>query len=165
MPNFSRQSGDYYGNVEGSFRSAKEFTWLMLAGWIAFPFVVQTCLHPADAALVMMRMQGMPHPEFEPRASIGAEIFALIMLATLCVSHFFVSVMFYRRAGRVVPMWPVAGVLLGIVGNGLWWYFTGAFDPVGALVGCVAVAVTVGCETLIDGRARNMAFGGANAGY
>jgi len=162
MPDFVDRMSDYHGNVEGSLRSAKEFTWLMFGGWIAFPFAIQTVLHPADAALLLMRMQGLPHPSVMPAASLGAELFALIMLATLCVSHFFVSVVFFRRAGRVVPMYPVCGVLLGIIGNGLWWYFT-AFDPQGALVGFSAVALTVGCEILIDGRARNMAFGGGRA--
>ena len=165
MPDFVDRVSDYHGNVEGSFRSAGAFTWLMLAGWVAFPFAVQTVLHPSDAALALIRLQGLKHPAVMPAPTAGAEIFAVIMLATLCVAQFFVSVMFYRKAGRVVPMWPVAGVLLGVIGNGLWWYFTGAFDPEGALVGFVAVAVTVGCELLIESRARDMAFGGGRAGF
>jgi hypothetical protein len=156
---------DYHGNVEGSFCSAGVYTWLMLTGWCAFPFVVRMLVSPDTAALVLMRLQGEPHPSVMPAASAGGEIFALIMLATLCVAQFFVSVMFYRKTGRVVPMWPVAGVMIGIIGNGLWWYCTAAFDPIGALVGFSAVALTVGCELLIEYRTRDMAFGGARAGF
>ena len=164
MPDFVDRVSDYHGNVEGSFRSAGPFTWLMLAGWTAFPFAVRMVISPATAVLVMMRLQGL-HPAVMPAASLGGEIFALIMLSTLCVSQFFVSVVFYRKAGRVVPMWPVAGVMIAVIGNGLWWYCTGAFDSVGALVGCTAVALTVGCELLIEHRARDMAFGGVRAGF
>lgn len=170
MPDFARRAGDYHSNVEGSFRSAGAYTWLMLAGWCAFPFSARMVVSPDTAVLVLMRLQGQPHPAVMPAGTLGGVVFALIMLATLCVGHFFVSVVFYRRAGRrasrVTPLWPVAGVLLGIIGNGLWWYFTGAFDPQGAVLGFVAAFLTAGCEILIDGPARNMAFGGAaHAGY
>jgi hypothetical protein len=166
MPDFLDRASDYQGDLEAAFRDAGAYTWLMLAVWTVFPFMVRMVLSPDTAVLILMRLQGL-HPAVMPPASLGGELFAILMLATLCVGQFFFSVVFYRRvfrsAGYTVPLFPVAGVMIGIIGNGLWWYFTGAFDPIGALIGFSSVALTVGCEILIDGRARNMAFGGAAA--
>lgn len=158
MPNFVDRAGDYHGDAEGAFRAAGGYAWLMLAGWVLFPFAVQTVLHPGDAVLLMARLQGQ-RAVFRSGLPVGGEVFALIMLAALSVGQFFVTVMFFRRAGRVVPMWPVSGVLIGVIGNGAWWYATGAFDPAGALVGFAALALTVICEMLIERKANDLVFG------
>jgi hypothetical protein len=160
------QLGAYEGRIEEAARRAGIFAVLLPLGWICFPFAVQTVLHPGDAVGLAGALAGrlVPHP-YTQRMLFAGELGALAALACLGVEHFFVTVMFYRRAGMnffngraQAPTWPLAGVGVGIIGNGIWWISTG-FDLTGALVGFTAMAMTIACELVIDQMGVSFVFG------
>jgi hypothetical protein len=137
--------------------------------WLALPFAIQTILHPVDALRAQYRLQGQPLPEFLTAQQITAGcIEAVIALAVICLVSLVCTVLFYRKAkitgARIAcpALWPLAA-LVGLLGNGGWFYWTGAFDTAGCVVGMSATALTVAGELLCNKLGREFVFGPKSA--
>jgi hypothetical protein len=148
--------------------------WVALAlvlGWSLFPFGVQTLLHPGDAVRLVYVLHGLPKPHalMAQQLAVGFTETA-VALATLALLLLVLTVVFYRRAqvfGVAVatpPLWPMAALVPGGLGNLAWFIGTGSFDSVGFIIGLTSTAVTIAAEMLCEQLGRDFVLGPA-AGF
>ena len=163
---YKQSAGAYASAVHVASARAGRYAIAVAAGWIAFPFAVQTCLHPTDAIKLQMKLQGLPVPDVFTAAQAGSGLVeAVFALVVLVLCQMIWTVLFYRHAkmeGASVAtpaLWPVAALAVGVLGNGAWWYATGAFDPSGGIVGWSSMALTFGAEMLCNKLGRNFVLG------
>ena len=144
--------------------------WLVPVGWFTFPVALQTVLHPTDALGLEHYLQGEAVPRaFTAQAVTAGEGYALVALAVLLLLQLVGTVLFYRRVRlteviegeriTVPALWPLACLFAGVVGNGLWWFGTGHFDPTGAVFGVASTSLTIGCEIACEKLGRDFVFG------
>jgi hypothetical protein len=162
---YKQSLGAYAADVHVASARAGRYAVAVALGWVAFPFVVQTVLNPTDAVWAQMRLQGLTVPHaFTAQQAASGLIIAVFALAVLVLLQMVCTVLFYRRAqiegsSVATPMlWPLA-LSIGVIGNGIWWYATGVFDPNGGLVGWSAAALTVGGELLCNKLGRDFVLG------
>jgi hypothetical protein len=165
--NYEAQARIYAAKVqESAIRAGPVLVGLVAAGWIAFPFAVQTVLHPSDAIALQYAVQGQRVPRvFTAQQETVGFIEAVLALAVLVMFQLVGTVLFYRRAkmdGASVAtpaLWPLAALLAGVVGNAAWFLGTGQFDVGGCLVGLSSAALTVGGEMLCNRLGREFVMG------
>jgi hypothetical protein len=162
--NFSPQV--YAGEVHVASARAGFVGWVVAINWLLFPLALQTVMHPIDALRAQYRLQGQDLPHFFTTQQIVMGcIEAMIALGVIVLLTLVCTVLFYRRAkieGAYIAtpaLWPLAAFTAGILGNGAWWYGTGAFDLGGALVGMASAALTVGGELMCNKLGREFVFG------
>jgi len=163
---YKQSLGAYAADVHVASARAGRYAVAVALGWVAFPFVVQTVLHPTDAVWLQMRLQGLPVPHaFTSQQAASGLIIAVFALAVLVLLQMVCTVLFYRRAqiegsSVATPMlWPCSALAIGGVGNAIWWACTGVFDPNGGLVGWAPAALTVGGELLCNKLGRDFVLG------
>ena len=139
--------------------------------WVGFPFAVQTAFfHPSNAIKLQLKLQGLPVPRVfsAQQLSVGF-IEAVIALAVLVLCQMVFTVLFYRWAkmeGKPLTtpaLWPLAAVGVGIFGNAAWFYGTGAFDPVGCMIGLSSGVLTVIAQIVCNKLGREFVCGTGNA--
>ena len=102
--------------------------------------------------------QGLAVPlSFTDKQTTVGFVEAVIALAVLVMWQLIATTAFYRRAaldlgGPVAtpPLFPLAALLPGVIGNAAWLGGTGYFDLAGCLIGLSPVALTVGCEIIVN---------------
>jgi hypothetical protein len=134
---------------------------LVLVGvWFAVPFTVQMLFNPSDVTRLERVIDGQPMPSFFSqqmlttggiKAAVAFVILALLILGALTL--------LYRRAEFSVRLWPVAALLVGVIGNCGWWVGTGFFDWQGGLVGWSPMALVVGVELVCERLGQDFIFG------
>jgi hypothetical protein len=164
--NFSPQV--YAGQVHVAAARAGVAGWVVAINWLTFPFALQTVVHPVDALRLQYRLQGQPLPQvFTVQQIVAGCIEAMIALGVIVLLTLVCTVLFYRKAkmeGAQIAspaLWPLAAFIAGILGNGGWFYWTGAFDIGGCLVGLSSAALTVGGELFCNKLGREFVFGPA----
>jgi hypothetical protein len=162
---YKQSAGAYAADVHVASARAGRYAMAVALGWIAFPFVVQTVLHPTDAIRLQMKLQGVAVPSlFTQQQAASGLIEAVFALAVLVLLQMVCTVLFYRRAkmeGSSVAtpiLWPIAAAW-GLIGDAVWWYATGYFDPSGGIVGLSAAVLTVGGEILCNRLGREFVLG------
>jgi hypothetical protein len=170
--NYKKTAGAYVADVRGASARAGRYSVAVTAGWVAFPFALQTVMHPTDAIWVQLKVQGLPVPHvFTAQQAAAGFVEAVIALAVLVLLQMVCTVLFYRRAkmeskGKSIAtpaLWPVAALLTGVLGNAAWFYGAGAFDPGGCAVGLSSAVLTIGGELLCNRLGREFVFGPAKA--
>jgi hypothetical protein len=172
MNNFREAAGVYGGQLHTAAARVR-LGWLVVLGWIAFPFVLRTLLRPGDAIRLQYVLQGQPVPHFLTAQQLGVglvETFAA--LAVLIVFQLVCTVLFYRAAqaaqfGQPVAtpaLWPLAALLPGLIGNAAWFVGTGYFDLTGCVIGFAAIPFTVAAEIVVNNLGRDFVFGPRVAG-
>jgi hypothetical protein len=142
------------------FRDAGFLSLLLVIIWLAYPFALQTVLHPSDAIGFQQWMQGLPVSQYiSQQARMFGLASALLALAFLCLLHFLVLLLIYRRTGYAVSLWLAATLLIGGIANGVWYYETGHFDVQGALAGLSPVVFIIGCEIVFEFLGHTFMFG------
>src|SRR5271156_6535529 len=122
MGNFTDEFGKYCGLLSVAFQRAGWLMWLMMAGWLLYPVALQTVFHPTDAIGFQYWTQRQPVPRsYTAQMAVSGEIFALIALVVLSLLLLGVAVLVYRKVQFSFAMWPLAGVLVGVVFNAIWW--------------------------------------------
>jgi hypothetical protein len=128
--------------------------------WVLYPFLLKRVWSPSDALRLERWFHGEPTSVVFPwSALLISEISALIMLVCVSLSLLALMILFYRESRFVVSISPIAGLLTGFIGNGIWWVYTGYFDSVGAIIGLSPIAITIGCEAIIEKLAGDFVFG------
>lgn len=171
---FSDRAGIYGADVQVAASRAGPLAWMIAAGWIVFPFAVQTVLHPADAVWAQYDLQGLDLPQsFTWRQVAAGEIEALFAFGGLVMLQMVCTVLFYRRAQlnaaevTTPTLWPLAFLGCGILGNSVWFValtLAGDLNFVGYFVGFSSVALTVGAERLCQRLGRDFVLGLALSG-
>jgi hypothetical protein len=152
--------GKYCGNLWVAGGRAKFSSAALLTTAVLFPVAVQTAFHPADAIGFEYWLQRQPIPRFFTMEMVSAgEITAAMALIGLSLFMLGATVLFYRGAGFWVQLWPVAGVLVGLLGNCAWWLDKGFFDATGALAGLASLALMVACEAVCEHLGADFVFG------
>jgi hypothetical protein len=152
--------GKYYGDLRVAADRGKLVSSVLVIGWLLFPVAVQTAFHPADAVGFEYWLQHQPVPRFYTEHMVAAgEITAAMALIGLGLFMLGATVLFYRRAGYWVKLWPAAAIVVGLIANGVWWYHTGYFDRVGALAGATSLALMVICEAVCEHLGADFVFG------
>ena len=130
--NYQAQASIYAAEAkEAAIRAGPVLVGLVAAGWIAFPFAVQTVLHPGDAILLQYKIQGLWVPRvFTAQQQTVGFIEAVLALAALVMFQLVGTTLFYRRemdgASVATPaLWPLA-CGLACLGNAAWFLGTGA---------------------------------------
>jgi hypothetical protein len=172
MDSFRDRAGAYVADVQVGYVRAGLIGWLVALGWIAFPFALQTLLHPGDAIQLQYVLQGQTPPQILTAQQTGVGFVETVFaLAVLMLFQLVNTVLFYRRAqlsGAAVAtptLWPLAAILPGVIGNAAWYVGTGYSDTTGFLIGLTPVALTVAAETLCDRLGRDFVLGPAVAGH
>jgi hypothetical protein len=159
----TKSIGKYYGNLRAALGevSAKAAAALLVATWVTFPVAVQSLLHPMDVAGFGYYLQGgaaaVPRYYTSEQVSTG-EIKAFVALVVIGVIAYLGARLFYASAKFSVALWPVAGLLTGVVGNIAWWFHS-APSPSGSLSGLSTVALMVLCQGIIEYFAQDATFG------
>ncbi len=151
-----------------AFRKDKGLTSFMIVfGWLMFPFGLQTLLHPSDMIQLQCRLLGQHVPRFVTVQQMSvAFVETLAALVMLVVLQMVATVLFYRRAqlnGATVAtpaLWPLAALFIALC-NAAWCLGTGAFDPSGCVIGFCSTALTIGAEILVEGLGRDFVLGSA----
>lgn len=162
--NYEAQAGIYTAKVQEVLSRASGYAVAVAVGWGAFPFAVQTVLHPSDALKLQFKLQGLwvPHSFTAQQLTVGL-CEAVFGLGVLVLWQMVCTVLFYRRAqmeGASVAtpaLWPLA-LVAGILGNAAWFFGTG-FDAGGCVVGLSSAALTVGCEMVCNRLGRDFVMG------
>jgi hypothetical protein len=153
------QMGVYAATVHVAEAKSRPWLWVVALGWGAFPFVLRTVLvNPGDMIWLQDYAQGLaPPPSFTAQQTGVGLVEAVITLAVLVMWQLIATTAFYRRAALDVggpvatpPLFPLAALLPGVVGNAAWLGGTGYFDLTGCLIGLSPVALTVGCEFIVN---------------
>ena len=129
---------------------------LLIPGWFAFPFTVQSLLHPLDVVKIDHVLHGLsvPHTATARQLTVALTEVAVI-IAALCMWQLIVTVSFYRKA-------QVFGALLvGGLGNLAW--FIGLHgdtsDITGYVIGLTSTAVAIALEMLCEQLGRDFVVG------
>jgi hypothetical protein len=164
--------GAYSAEMQVAAVRAGCVVWLVAAGWIAFPFVLATLLHPGDVINLHYVLQGEPpHKILTVRQMSLGFVETLFALGILLLLQLVGIVLFYRRAqvhgARIATpaLWPVAVLLPGVIGNALWFVFTRQLDASGLVIGLAPMAVTFFAERLCERLGRDFVFGPRVAGF
>ena len=153
----------YIGNLAYVWRMSGIYAWLLLADWLVFPFAVHASIFPSRALNLQNWMQGRPiEAFFTERAMFSGELTALTALVALALFQLGVTVMIYRRAQDWVAMWPFALFLIAGAANLIWWWQTGHFDVLGALIGATPFASGVVWQTVCERWGADFVFGKGN---
>jgi len=171
MNSFRDRAGAYAADVQVAYVRAGVTGWLVALGWIAFPFALQTLLHPGDAIGAQYALQGLTPPQLLTAQQIAVGFVETVFaLGVLMLFQLVNTVLFYRRAqlsGAAVAtptLWPLAAVLPGVIGNAAWFVGTGSFDLTGCLIGLSPIALTVAAEMVCNQLGRDFVLGLAVAG-
>jgi hypothetical protein len=168
--NYKQSVGAYAADVHVASAHAGRYAVAVALGWVTFPFAMETAvLHPVDALRLQLKLQGLPVPsDFTVQQVTSGLVEALFGLGVLILVQMVCTALYYRRASMegasvATPvLWPLAA-LTGLIGNGVWWYATGAFDPSGFIVGLSSSALAVGCEIFVNRLGREFVLGSAKA--
>jgi hypothetical protein len=169
----SSRAGAYAADISVAYPRAGFLGGLVAAGWVAFPFAVATVLHPEDAVRAQLKLQGEYAHGVLTAQQIGFGLVeALFVLAVLAGCQLVATTLFYRRVrldGEAVaapPLWPLAGLLSGVIGNAAWFIGTGFhLDAAGLVIGLTPVALTVGAEMICEQLGRDFVFGPATGAH
>jgi hypothetical protein len=152
--------GNYLGGLYEAWRVSGIFGWLLVAVWCLWPTAFVTVWHPSDAVGFQLWLQGFVVPNFlSGRALYAGEAAALLFLAMLSLAQYNILQMIYRRCGFFVQMAPLAFILLGLIGNGIWYWRTGVFDLEGCLVGLLPMVGTIISHGICEHGAGEFVFG------
>jgi hypothetical protein len=164
--------GAYSAEMQVAAVRAGWIVWFVAAGWIAFPFVLATLLHPGDAINLHYVLQGeAEHKILTVRQMSLGFVETLMALGVLLLLQLVGIVLFYRRAqvygaSRVATpaLWPCAALLPGVIGNALWFVFTRQFDATGLVIGFAPMALTFAAGLLCQKLGRDFVLGPRVAG-
>lgn len=163
MFNFS--FGAYVSDLHSAAARAR-LGWAVVVGWIAFPFIVATLVHPADAIRLQYFLQGQAAPHLLTKQQIALGLVETLAAgAVLLLFQMVCTVLFYRRVRldgerpATPTLWPLAAILPGIVGNAAWFIGTQHFDGTGFAIGLTPVVLTVAAEWIVNGLGRDFVFG------
>jgi hypothetical protein len=158
------QAGDYVSQVHVADAKSRPWLYVVALGWGAFPFLLRTVLvNPGDMIWLQDWAQGLSVPlSFTDTQTTVGLVEAVIALAVMVMWQLIATTAFYRRAaldqgGPVAtpPLFPLAALLPGVLGNAAWLGGTGYFDLTGCLIGLSPVALTVGCEIVVNRLGKN----------
>jgi hypothetical protein len=162
--------GAYSAEVQVAVVRASWVGALVALGWVAFPFVLASLLHPGDVINLHYVLQGEPkHKILTAQQMCVGFVEAVFALAILLLLQLVGIVLFYRRAqvhGASVAtpaLWPLAVLLPGLIGNAAWFVFT-QFDASGLVIGLTPMAVTFFAERLCERLGRDFVLGLSVAG-
>jgi hypothetical protein len=158
--------GGYIAEMHGAVARAGWRAVLLLPGWFALPFVMQSLLHPLDVVKLDHLLHGFPLPHTAlARQLTVAFAETAVVLAAICLWQLVVTVAFYRKAqifgvrAATPPLYPMAALLVGGFGNLGWFIGTGSFDSVGFVIGLTSAALTIGIEMLCEQLGRDFVLG------
>jgi len=156
--------GKYCGDLQIACGRAKLLVSVLVAGWLLFPVAVVTMFYPTDAIGFQHWMEHDAVPRFYTwhMATVGFFEAAAATFIGLSPAMFLATVLFFRRAKFFVKLWPVPGVLVGVIANGFWWLDTGFFDRPGALAGLASLVLMVICEAICEHLGADFVFGKDN---
>lgn len=160
--------GEYIAEMHGALARAGGRAALLLPGWFALPFVVQSMLHPLDVVKLDHLLHGFPLPHTAlARQLTVAFTETAIVLAAICLWQLVVTVAFYRKAqifgvrAAAPPLWPMAALLVGGVGNLVWFVGLGGVIDLSYAIGLTSAALTIGIEALCEQLGRDFVLGPA----
>jgi hypothetical protein len=119
--------------------------------WLVFPVAVANFIRPQFG----VKVQGA----FLSQPQVACVI---VFLLAIQLSN---TIGFYRRAalaGQWVCMptlWPIAAIATGVIGNMVWWIWTGYFDAVGYFIGFSSAGGTIVCELICELLGRKFVYG------
>jgi hypothetical protein len=169
MNSFPDSVGGYIAELHSALvRAGWIATLLLLPGWLAFPFVVQSLLHPLDVVKLGYFLHGLslPHSATARQLTVALAETAVV-LAGVGLWQLVVTVAFYRRAQifglRVATprLWPVAALVVGGIGNLVWFIgLDGASSDLGGyVIGLTPTLIAIGIEMLCENLGRDFVVG------
>ena len=166
MEHLKNKAGAYASDLHVAGMRAPLWVLSVAAGWLVFPFALQTVRYPQDAIKLQLKLQGLPAPHVFTAQQIGFGLFeAVFALGVLILVQLVCTVLFYRKAqmqGASVTtpaLWPLAALLAGILGNAAWYFGTGAFDQSGCVIGLSSAVLTVIAELICNKLGRDFVLG------
>jgi hypothetical protein len=163
--------GAYFSELQVALVRAKWIAPLVALGWIVFPFVLASLLHPGDVINLQYVLQGeAKHKILTSQQMVAGFVEATIALCVLLLLQLVGIVLFYRyalvRGARIATpaIWPLAVLLPGLIGNALWFVLTRQFDASGFVIGLAPMAVTFFTERLCERLGRDFVYGPRLAG-
>jgi hypothetical protein len=134
--------GNYYESVVIGMRRGGFLSWVIVASWFLIPILAQTIMHPSDAAGFWYWLNGQHVPRYySSHEIVRGEFTTVLVLAGVLFANLVATTLFYRRTQFWLSLWPLAALLVGVIGNAGWWFGTGTWDSAGALVGWMPAAL------------------------
>jgi hypothetical protein len=136
---------------------------VIVACWFALPVLAVTIMHPSDAAGFWYWFNGQEVPQyFSSQQIVRGELTAWLALGATLFVYLVAVTLFYRKAQFFVALWPLAGLLVGVVGNAGWWFGTGMWDQAGMLAGWMPAALAGTATALCEKLGADFVFGKDN---
>ena len=111
-------------------RRAGILKWLIIVCWFLVPVLGQTIMHPTDAAGFWYWLNSQHPPRFySSQEVVRGEFTAVLALGAVIFVYLVAITLFYRRAQYFLALWPIAALLVGVIGNAGWWFDTSDIGP------------------------------------
>jgi hypothetical protein len=158
-----RKMGHFSYDFGVALRRGGFLNWVIVACWFLVPVLGQTIMHPTDAAGFWYWLNSQQSLRFySSHEVVRGEFTAVLALGAVIFVYLVVVTLFYRKTQVPVALWPVAALLVGVIGNAGWWFGTGYWDNTGALAGFFPAALA-GLSSLVCERlGANFVFGSSN---
>jgi len=146
-----------------SLRRAGHLKWLIVASWFLVPVLAETIMHPTDAAGFWYWLNSLSLPQYYFwHEIVRGEFTTLLVLGAVIFIYLVAVTLFYRRAQFFVPLWPLAALLVGGLGNAAWFFGTGVWDSAGAMAGFMPAALAGLASVVCERLGADFVFGPGN---
>ena len=153
----------WLGSVTEAARLARGLVASIVIVWFLIPWTVQFVAHPDDVIRLQRRLEGETIPNlFTSQQLVAGRIGACVVLAALVLLLLGLLTVLYHRLQFAVTLWPVALIVLGLIGNTLWGQALGFVDKPGIVAGLVPAALTLVWQHAAEGWAQDFVFGRGN---
>ena len=153
----------WFGSVTEGARLAPGLAAGIAIVWFLMPWTAQLVAHPDDVIRLRRLLEGEAVPSlFTTQQLIAGRIAACVMLAALVLLLLGLLTVLYHRLQFAVTLWPIAGIVLGVIGNSLWLQALGFVDKPGIIAGLLPAGLTLVWQHAAEGWAQDFVFGRGN---
>ncbi|WP_158920922.1 hypothetical protein [Acidisphaera sp. S103] len=150
----------YLFSVIVFFRLGGIYAWLVVAGWLAVPVILQTLIHPRDAVGLRYFIEGLPQPLlYSTRGLVTGVVLTVFVAGLVIFSQIVFRVLICRKMQARLRLSPLAAILIGIIGNATWYFSTGYYDSTGAFAGAVPGLLMFMLDHWVEKTAADFLFG------
>jgi len=153
----------WLGSATEAARLAPGLAVAIAAVWFLVPWTAQLVAHPDDVIRLQRLLEGEAVPNvFSAQQLVAGRIAAGVTLAALVLLLLGLLTVLYHRLQFAVTLWPVAAIVLGVIGNSVWWQVFGFVDKPGIVAGLLPAALTLVWQHAAESWAQDFVFGRGN---
>lgn len=160
MNGISYAIGSYIGAIASAWRRGGIFAWMLIVTWFIYPFSARMTVYPGRVINLQNWLQGKLIIHLATNQElIVAEVTAVATLIAISLFQLGLTTLIYRRCRYYVSIWPLALLLVAGISNAIWYWRTGYFDLLGALLGATPFVAAVLWHSVCERLGADFVFG------